>query len=83
MSKELEKLIETTNKIETCLVGDKLTGQVGLVDKVDCVGEDMCEVKERLKVLEENDKKHIKIKKHHISTTVTPPIRAHFNGSSS
>jgi len=37
MSKELEKLIETTNKIETCLVGDKLAGQVGLVDTVEFV----------------------------------------------
>ena len=63
MSKELEKLIETTNKIQTCLVGDKLTGQVGALDKIDCIGEDMCEVKDRLKALEESDKKHIKFKK--------------------
>lgn len=63
MSKVLDELVASNKKIETCLVGDKLTGQVGLVDKLNCIGEDMCEVKVKLKVLEENDKKHIKIKK--------------------
>lgn len=63
MSKELEELNKTTKKIETCLVGDKLTGQVGLVDKVDCLGEDVCEIKEKVKLLEAENKTTIKIKK--------------------
>lgn len=70
MSKELEKLIETTNKIETCLVGDKLTGQVGLVDKIDtidnrqCKMENVqCDVLDRLKILETENKTKIKFKK--------------------
>ena len=63
MSKILDELVASNKKIETCLVGDKLTGQVGLVDKVDCIGEDVCELKEEIKLLKENDKKHIKIKK--------------------
>lgn len=62
MSKELDKLIDTTNKIQTCLIGDKLGGQVGLVDKVDCLGEDMCEVKEEIKNLKLENKKTIRIK---------------------
>lgn len=63
MSKVLDELVASNKKIETCLVGDKLTGQVGLVDDMKYVRTDVCEVKERLKVLEENDKKTIKIKK--------------------
>jgi len=63
MSEELEELKKITKKIETCLVGDKLAGQVGLVDKVDCIGEDVCVLKEEMKLLKEENKKSIRFKK--------------------
>ena len=47
-----EEIQLTVNKIHKCLVGDKLEGQVGLIDKVDSVDDKVDALDRRFSIIE-------------------------------
>lgn len=49
---------ELLESIHTCLIGDKLAGHKGLIDKVDCLDDKSCKMQNQLDTLMQDREKN-------------------------